>query len=121
MSEVPLCDLVWVTDLGPVGHRSDGPLIATRYRGTSIIKKRLPVGPYRCPMPRALWWSYGGGRFLISEVPLYLRFGGGGGGEGGGSGGWRSEQEERRDTYSPTQLPCCFLPRIQGYLTNKKT
>ena len=22
-------------------------------------------------MPRALWWSYGGGRFLMSEVPLY--------------------------------------------------
>jgi len=23
--------------------------------------------------PRALWWSWGGGRFLMSEVPLYIR------------------------------------------------
>ena len=23
-------------------------------------------------MPEALWWSGGGGRFLISEVPLYF-------------------------------------------------
>ena len=27
------------------------------YRGTSLIRKRLPLGPYRRPMPRALWWS----------------------------------------------------------------
>ena len=29
-----------------------------------------PLGPYRWAMPRALWWSWGGGRFLMSEVPL---------------------------------------------------
>ena len=27
--------------------------------------------PYSSPIPRGLWRSYGGGRFLISEVPLY--------------------------------------------------
>jgi hypothetical protein len=25
-------------------------------------------------MPRALWWSYGGGLFLMSEVPLYAPY-----------------------------------------------
>ena len=27
------------------------------YRGTSLIRKRHPVGPYSRVMPRALWWS----------------------------------------------------------------
>ena len=40
------------------------------YRGTSFIKKRLPLGPCSVPMPRALWWSWAGGCFLMSEVPL---------------------------------------------------
>jgi len=34
------------------------------YRGTSLTRKRTPLGPYRRPMPRALWWSCGGGGFL---------------------------------------------------------
>ncbi|KAJ1475979.1 hypothetical protein T484DRAFT_1966882, partial [Baffinella frigidus] len=43
------------------------------YRGTSLIRHQLPFGPYSRPMPRALWWSLGGGgRFLMSEVPLYV-------------------------------------------------
>jgi len=41
------------------------------YRGTLLIRKRTPLGPYRRPMPRVLGWSLGGGRFLIREVPLY--------------------------------------------------
>ena len=41
------------------------------YRGTSLIRNRHPVGPYSMTMPRGLGWSYGGGRFLMSEVPLY--------------------------------------------------
>ena len=45
------------------------------YRDTSLIRNRLSLGPYSRPMPRALWWSYGGGRFLMSEVPLYRRIG----------------------------------------------
>ena len=27
------------------------------YRGTSLIRKRPPLGPYNRAMPRALWWS----------------------------------------------------------------
>jgi len=41
------------------------------YRGTSLIRTRPPLGPYSRPMPRGLWWSWGGVRFLMSEVPLY--------------------------------------------------
>ena len=40
------------------------------YRGTSLIRNRHPVGPYSRTMPRLLWWSWGGWRFLMSEVPL---------------------------------------------------
>ena len=29
---------------------------AAAYRGTSLIRKRHPLGPYGRPMPRALWW-----------------------------------------------------------------
>ena len=31
------------------------------YRGTSLIRKCFPLGPYSRTVPRALWWSYGGG------------------------------------------------------------
>ena len=27
------------------------------YRVTSLIRKRLPLGPYSRALPRALWWS----------------------------------------------------------------
>ena len=39
-------------------------------RGTSLIRNRHPIGPYRRTMPRLVWRSLGGGRFLMSEVPL---------------------------------------------------
>ena len=26
------------------------------YRGTSLTRRSLPLGPYSNPMPRALWW-----------------------------------------------------------------
>ena len=42
------------------------------YRGTSLIRKRLSLGPYSRPMPRALWWSEEGGLLLMSEVPLLV-------------------------------------------------
>jgi hypothetical protein len=35
------------------------------------LRNRLLLGPYSRAMPRALCWSYGGGWFLMSEVPLY--------------------------------------------------
>ena len=40
------------------------------YRGTSLIRNSDPLGPYSRNMPRALWRPYGGGLFLMSEVPL---------------------------------------------------
>ena len=40
------------------------------YWGTSLIRNNPSLGPYRRLMPRALWWSYRGGLFLMSEVPL---------------------------------------------------
>ena len=40
------------------------------YRGTSLERKRTPLGPYRRPMPRVLGGSKGGGPFLKSEIPL---------------------------------------------------
>ena len=45
-------------------------LITQPYRGTSLIRKRLTVGPYSRPMPMALWCSWVCGCFLMSEVPL---------------------------------------------------
>jgi len=41
-----------------------------RYRGTSLIRNRHPAGPYSRTRSRLLWRSWGGGRFLMSEVPL---------------------------------------------------
>ena len=43
------------------------------YRGTSLIRNSLLLGPYSMTVPGVLWWSYGGGLFLMSEVPLYWR------------------------------------------------
>jgi hypothetical protein len=40
-------------------------------RGTSLMRNSAPLEPYSRTMPRALWQSWGGGRFLISEVTLY--------------------------------------------------
>ena len=37
----------------------------------SIIRNSAPFGLYSRNMPRALWWSQGGGLILKSEVPLY--------------------------------------------------
>jgi len=41
------------------------------YRVTSFTRHSAPLGPYIRTMPRAQWWSLGGGQFLMSEVPLY--------------------------------------------------
>jgi hypothetical protein len=40
------------------------------YRGTSRIRKCLLLGPFSRPVPRALRWSWGGGRLFMSEVPM---------------------------------------------------
>jgi len=43
----------------------------TGYRGISLIRNTPLLGPYSRTIPRVLWWSFGGGLFLMSEVPLY--------------------------------------------------
>ena len=40
------------------------------YSGTSLIRNSAPLGPYGRTKYRALWWPWGRGRFLMSEVPL---------------------------------------------------
>ena len=41
-----------------------------RKQGYLAHKKAPPLGPYSRPEPRALWRSWGVGRFLMREVPL---------------------------------------------------
>jgi len=61
-----------VYSLGKARLGTDRPASGQiKYRGTSLIRKRTPLGPYRRPMPRVLGGSWGGGRFLMGEVPLY--------------------------------------------------
>ena len=59
----------------------DGLVWWVACRGTSLIRNRRPLGPYSSTMPRALWGSQGGGRFLMSEEPLYSVVDIGGGGQ----------------------------------------
>ena len=54
-----------------VGGRRRVSSVSSEYRGTSLARKRTPLGPYSRTMPRLLWWCCGGGRFLMSEVPLF--------------------------------------------------
>ena len=46
-------------------------LHTTGYIGTSLIRNSTSLGPYSRTVPRALWRPYGGGLFIMSEVPLY--------------------------------------------------
>ena len=48
----------------------DRESVHVQYRGTSLMIKRFPLGPYSAPMLGDLWWSQGVGRFLMGEVPL---------------------------------------------------
>ena len=49
------------------------PASNVAYRGTSLIRKRTPLGPYSRPTPRVLGGSLGGGRFIMGEVPLSIQ------------------------------------------------
>jgi len=40
------------------------------HRGTSIIRKSLPLGPCSSRVPRGLGWSSGGEQFRINKVIL---------------------------------------------------
>ena len=42
-------------------------------RGTSLIRNNPLLTPYSRTLPRAIWWPWGGGVFLMGEVPLYAR------------------------------------------------
>jgi len=72
MSEVPLyrIRLFAVTPAMPTspeclgGDASFDVDKALPYRGTSLIRHRLPLGPYSRPEPRALWSCQGGCAFL---------------------------------------------------------
>ena len=54
--------------LTPISVRSRASAVCSgrggSYRGTSLIRNSFLLGPYSRPMPRVLWWSYGGGSFL---------------------------------------------------------
>ena len=57
------------TGVGP--RRSECMCCASDpYKGTSLIRNSAFLVPYSRNMPRALWWSLGGGAFLMGEVPL---------------------------------------------------
>ena len=43
----------------------------TRYRGTSLIRNRLPLGSCSRTVPRLLWRSKGREHHLMIEVPVY--------------------------------------------------
>ena len=40
------------------------------YRRASLVTNRAPLESYSRAMARALWWSYGGEHFLMSEILL---------------------------------------------------
>ena len=40
------------------------------YEDTSLTRNSADLGPYSRAMPRTLWCSWGGGLFLMGEVPL---------------------------------------------------
>ena len=45
----------WVAGPGGGGVAATIARIS-HYRGTSLIRKRLPLGPYTRTMPRDMWW-----------------------------------------------------------------
>ena len=50
----------------PDYSRAEGP---RRHRPVLQGTSHIPLGPYRRPVPRVLGGSWGGGRFLMGEVP----------------------------------------------------
>ena len=54
----------------------DGPCIFSRvvmlvlHRGNSLIRNTPLLEPYSRAILRVIWWSWGGGLFLMSEVPF---------------------------------------------------
>jgi len=50
-----------------VSLRFGQPGLETAYRGTSPVRQRNPLGPYRRPMPRVLGGSWGGGGVIMGR------------------------------------------------------
>ena len=53
--------------------------IGTRYRGSLLIRNSALLGPYSRNVPRALWWSQGGGAVSYergTSVPVAVAAGG---------------------------------------------
>ena len=63
---------LWTTSLHHTTGYGPQPEKAETYRGSSLIRKRTPLGPHRRPMPRVVGGSDEGGRFLMGEVRLYV-------------------------------------------------
>jgi hypothetical protein len=79
------------------------------YKGTLLVRNRHPVGPYSRSMLRLLWRSWGGGRFLMNEVPMY-------------SGVCPDPSHPAPSLRWIPQMPSSLLPSyLQGCLTYKKT
>jgi len=57
MDEVPLQDRHMMIPWIPWWTHEGGDSVKSRYRGTSLTRKRTPLGPYRRPMPRVLGGS----------------------------------------------------------------
>ena len=77
-SEFPFLGSLTSTFLGceDLGFKRVPPLGTggAGYRGTSLIRNRLLLGPYSSPVPWGLGWSWGGGaQFLADEVPQYSK------------------------------------------------
>ena len=54
--------------IGAVSPTSEGTAPIS-YRGTSLVRNRTPLGPYRRPMPRVLGGPGGVGAFLWARYP----------------------------------------------------
>ena len=70
----PCTRLAWPRNMPPRWNlwQLGSGAILQHYMGTSLIRKRLALGIYNKTRLISLCWSRGKGRFLMSEVPLYV-------------------------------------------------
>ena len=91
------------------------------YRGTSLIRKRAPLGPYMYSrtMPRDLGWSLGGGAVSYERgTPVSLNFRSTG--LLGPVSRVRKNRRRRRHVTLPQWREGPIRPPVQGYLAHKK-